>query len=211
MILFDLDGTVLDSAPGIVGALQQAMIDVGLQPADEAALRRDLGPPPPVIFAANGVPDDLLDSAFAAYRKHYLDQGLQRAEVYPGVRRLLAELRPDYRLATATMKLISTAIPFVTHHGLHDHFDVIGGAEHGTTDKAAIIGATRATLGDPDPAQMIMVGDRHSDITGGQQHGLRTIAVTWGYGSREELVATAPDAIIDTPGELSDAVRRLLS
>jgi phosphoglycolate phosphatase len=210
VILFDLDGTVLDSAPGIVGALQQAMIEVGREPADEPTLRRDLGPPPPVIFAANGVPETLIADAVAAYRRHYLDQGLRKAAVYPGVADLLVALRPDYRLATATMKLISTAIPFLAQHGLSDHFDVVGGAQDLATDKAAIIAATRVALGEPDPARMIMVGDRHSDITGGRAHGLRTIAVTWGYGSREELVATDPDAVIDKPEELPAVAARLI-
>ena len=211
VILFDLDGTVLDSAPGIVSAQQQAMRDVGLPAADEALLRSDLGPPPAVLLARAGVPPHLVDDAVAAYRRHYLDQGIRDAALFPGVSEMLITLRRQYRLATATMKLISTAVPFLQHHGIHDHFEVIGGGQEGAPlDKSAIIEATMLTLGSPPPDQMIMVGDRATDIRGGRDHGLRTIAVSWGYGSRDELEASSPDAIVDRPSELPAVAARLL-
>jgi phosphoglycolate phosphatase len=210
VILFDLDGTVLDSAPGIIRTLQRAMHEVGIEPADDATLRSDLGPPPAVILARLGVPEKSINPAVLAYRRHYLDTGLQEASVFDGVMDMLVRLGTGYRLATATMKRIETAVPFLTHHGLRDHFVVVGGAQDGIADKAAIIGATRIALGEPPADRMIMVGDRHSDITGGREHGLHTIAVTWGYGSRAELEASEPDAIIDRPDQLPDVVDQLL-
>ncbi len=216
-MLFDLDGTVLDSAPGIISAFQQAMRDVGLEPADAAALRADLGPPPAVILAQVGVPEGLIPDAVAAYRHHYLDRGIRDATVFPGVGPALVELASRYRLATATMKLISTAVPFLAHHGIGDHFSVVGGSQDPVPgrpatpmDKAAIIAATRTALGDPPPERMIMVGDRHSDISGARRHGLRTVAVTWGYGSRRELEAERPDRIVDDAGQLATVVDGLL-
>lgn len=211
VVLFDLDGTVLDSAPGIVATLQAAMVEVGLEPVDEAVLRSDLGPPPPVILDRLGVPVEVIDEVFAAYRRRYLVQGLQNASVYPGIAEALTVLEVDHRLGTATMKGIETATLFLKHHGLLDHFSVVGGAADGIDDKAKIITATRAALGDPPPEKMIMVGDRHSDISGGQANGMPTIAVTWGYGSRDELIASDPDAIIDHPSELPAVVGRLLN
>jgi phosphoglycolate phosphatase len=210
VVLFDLDGTVLDSAPGIVSAMRQAMRDVGLEPATETELRSDLGPPPAVILAQVGVPPELIPDAVAAYRRRYLDQGIRDAAVYPGVRPLLARLTGRYRLATATMKLISTAIPFLEHHGIAGHFEVVGGSADVVMDKAAIIAATRTALGDPPAEAMIMVGDRHSDISGGRAHGLRTVAVSWGYGDRAELEAAQPDRIIDHPDELPIVAEELL-
>lgn len=210
VLLFDLDGTVLDSAPGIVRSMQAAMIDVGLQPAGEPQLRSDLGPPPPVILAQVGVPEKLINDAVLAYRRHYLDTGLHNAEVFDGVPEALTALGRDYRLATATMKRVDTAVPFLIHHGLRDHFEVVGGAQEGVVDKSAIIAATRTALGDPPAEDMIMIGDRHSDITGGRANGLRTVAVTWGYGSRGELEACQPDLIIDHPDQLTEAVEQLL-
>ncbi|WP_168207487.1 HAD family hydrolase [Microlunatus elymi] len=211
VILFDLDGTVLDSAPGIVAAQQQALRDVGFEPPDEAELLSDLGPPPAVIFARIGLPEELITPAVEAYRRHYLGRGIRNAALFPGVAELLDLLRPHYRLATATMKLITTAIPFLQHHGVAGRFEVIGGAQDGVVDKPAIIKATRIALGEPPAEKMIMVGDRHSDISGGRAEGLRTIAVSWGYGSRDELLASDPDVIIDRPDELPAAAERLLA
>lgn len=212
VILFDLDGTVLDSAPGIIAAQQAALRDVGVEPPTEAVLRSDLGPPPAVLFARVGVPSDRIAEAGAAYRRHYLAEGIRNATVFPGVREMLGTLQQRFRLATATMKLISTATPFLDHHGLTEYFEVVGGAaEGGTHDKSVIIDATCAALGEPDRRKMIMVGDRHSDISGGRDHRMATIAVSWGYGSREELVASGPDLIIDRPAELESAIAQLLN
>lgn len=212
VVLFDLDGTVLDSAPGIIAAQQAALRDVGVEPPDQATLRSDLGPPPAVLFARVGVPTELIGDAVAAYRRHYLGESIENATVFPGVREVLASLRPRLRLATATMKLISTAIPFLDHHRLGEYFDVVGGAaEGGSYDKSVIIEATCTTLGEPDRRKMIMVGDRHSDISGGRDHRMSTIAVSWGYGGRDELIASGPDLIIDRPDELEPAIDQLLS
>jgi phosphoglycolate phosphatase len=210
VVLFDLDGTVLDSAQGIIAAQRQAMIEVGVEPASEAVLRADLGPPPAVIFAAAGVPEPLIEPAVLAYRRHYLADGIRTATVYPGVLELLRQLRPGHRVATATMKRVETVLPFLQHHGLDTHFDLVGGARDGLVDKGAIIGATPAELGNPPPEQMIMIGDRHSDISGGREHGLHTIAVTWGYGDRAELVDAGPTAVVDSPADVPRTITRLL-
>lgn len=211
VVLFDVDGTVLDSAPGIIGSLQAAMVEIGLEPASEHQLRSDLGPPTGIMLAQVGVPEKLINDGVLAYRRHYQHHGMRKAEVYAGLTDALIMIGTEYRLATATMKLIDTAAALLALHGIRDHFEVIGGARDGMTDKSAIIAATRLALGEPAAEKMIMVGDRHSDISGGHRNGLRTIAVTWGYGSREELEAAGPDVIIDRPGELPDAVRALLA
>ncbi|GAB3928954.1 phosphoglycolate phosphatase [Microlunatus endophyticus] len=210
VLLFDVDGTVVDSAPGMVRSLQAAMAAVGLEPAAEGQLRADLGPPPAVMLAGVGVPESLINDAVIAYRAHYRQVGMDRAEAFAGVPEALGGLCAGYRLATATMKLIDTATEFLARHGLRDHFEVVGGARNGVFDKAAIIAETRVALGSPAAENMIMIGDRHSDISGGHSNGLRTIAVSWGYGSRAELEASEPDVIIDRPDQLAEAATRLL-
>lgn len=211
VLLFDVDGTLIDSAPGIVGSLQAAMIELGLQPASHEQLRSDLGPPPGVMLAGVGVPEKLINDAVIAYRSHYQQVGMDHAEVFDGVPDALTALRADYRMATATMKMIETATEFLTRHALDDRFEVIGGARNGIFDKSAIIAETRVALGSPAVENMIMIGDRHSDISGGRLNGMRTIAVSWGYGSRAELEAAEPDVLIDRPDQLVEAVDGLLS
>lgn len=210
VLLFDVDGTVVDSAPGIIRSLQAAMIEVGLEPAGEDRLRSDLGPPPGVMLAGVGVPEPLINDAVIAYRRHYQQIGMDQATIFDGLPEALAGLGGQHRLATATMKLVETATEFLSRHGLRDHFEVIGGARNGNFDKSAIIAQTRVRLGSPAAENMIMIGDRHSDISGGRANGIRTIAVTWGYGSRAELEASEPDVIIDRPDQLADAAGALL-
>ena len=105
---------------------------------------------------------------------------------------LLEPLAPVVRLGTATAKRTDVAQAIMARHGLADYFQVINGADPTRTTKAETIGQTLADLGDPDPNAVVMVGDRHSDIAGGRACGVRTVGVTWGYGSRAEL--TTADA-----------------
>ena len=211
VLLFDIDGTVLDSAPGIVRSLRAAMTDVGLAPASEEQLRSDLGPPPGIMLAGVGVPEHLIQDGVIAYRRRYQQAGMDDADVFDGIADTLTVLGAAYRLATATMKLVDTATEFLDRHRLRDHFELIGGARNGVFEKAAIIAETRSRLGSPAAENMIMIGDRHSDITGGRLNGLGTIAVTWGYGSRAELESAEPDVMVDRPDELVEAVSRLLA
>jgi phosphoglycolate phosphatase len=206
VVIFDVDGTLLDSAPGIVDGFQHAVAAVGLPPPSEAVIRADLGPPAPVILAALGVPAALVPTAYAAYRRRYRSHGLELARVYPGVIALLDALHGRMRLATATAKLVSTAELILARHGLDHYFDVIGGSADGGQHKTEIIATTLAHLGAPDPATVIMVGDRHSDLSGAVACGVRGIGVTWGYGGRAELGATRAH-LVDDPAELSAYLR----
>ena len=105
-------------------------------------------------------------------------------------------------MGTATAKRTDTAEAILSVHGLDGYFDVINGTDLGRTTKAETIQHTLTLLGDPDPAEVIMVGDRHSDISGARVCGVRSVAVTWGYGSRDELVASAPDWLVDEPSQI---------
>jgi phosphoglycolate phosphatase len=202
-VIFDIDGTLLDSATGIVAGFQHALRSVGFEPPDEQTLRSDLGPPVGLLFAGLGLPQDRIADAVAAYRTFYFAEGLQQASAYAGIIDLLDSLAPVVPLGTATAKRTDVAEAIMAEHGLADYFRVINGTDQRRTTKAETIAQTLADLGDPSPADVVMVGDRHSDITGGRSCGLRTVGVTWGYGSRAELVAAAPDVLVDSPAELA--------
>jgi len=199
VVVFDVDGTLLDSAPGIVDGFRHAVAAVGLEPPSEAVVRSDLGPPAPYLLAGFGVPPELVPTAYAAYRQRYRSHGLDLADVYAGIPELLTGLGSRVRLATATAKLESTAEEFLARYDLARHFEVIGGSQDGAQHKAEVIAATLDRLGAPDPATVIMVGDRHSDLSAAACCGLRSVGVTWGYGSRDELRTAAPDHLVDTP------------
>lgn len=204
-VIFDIDGTLLDSAAGIVAGFATAMRAVGLEPPPESVLRSDLGPPAGPFLLSLGVPESLLPRAETAYREYYLRQGLHQSVPFPGVLEVLQQLRArGIPLGTATAKRTDVALALLRHHGLHAYFEVVNGTEPGRITKPETIARTLHRLGAPDPATVVMVGDRHSDISGGKACGVRTAAVAWGYGDLPELRRAEPDHLLSRPAELLD-------
>lgn len=201
-VVFDIDGTLLDSAAGIVAGFQHALRSVGFAPPAEAVLRSDLGPPVDLLFTHLGLHPDLLEEAVSAYRSFYVQHGIQQASAYAGIVDLLESLHGRTPLGTATAKRTDTADAILTEHGLAGYFSVVNGTDKLRTTKPQTIAHTLDLLGGPDPETVIMVGDRHSDIAGGQACGLRTVGVTWGYGSVDELRTAGADLLVDRPADL---------
>jgi len=202
--MFDLDGTVSDSARGILAALRHAFVVTGVPAPDGPTERALLGPPfyeslPPLI---GDVP---LGDVIAAYRDFYATAMFDTA-AFDGVPALLETLRADgIRLAVATSKPERYAVPIVEHLGLADVFEVVGGdaldGSRGT--KALVIAHVLARLGDPAPSGVLMVGDRSHDVLGARAHGIGCIGAGWGYGLAGELEAVHPLAICRSVAELA--------
>lgn len=208
-VLFDLDGTVWDSASGILDSLAHALRAVGESPGDPAVHAQQIGPALRLMLADAGVPDDRLDEGVAAYRERYRTHGEFDCVLYEGMGALLAELQlAGLRLATATSKSVEPARRMVEHHGVRHFFDIVAAAPmtaSGPT-KAAVIAEALAGLDLDGSAPVAMVGDRRTDIVNGRGAGLVTIGVTWGYGGRDELTEAGADHIVDDVTSL----RRLL-
>ncbi|HJQ02208.1 MAG TPA: HAD hydrolase-like protein [Jatrophihabitans sp.] len=204
IVLFDLDGTLSDSAPGILHSLRLAFDKVGLPWVDPATARALLGPPfwhslPPLVGA------DKVDEVVRIYRRHYWAGAMLHTTCYPGVAELLAELAErGLRLAVATSKAEPQAIRIVEHLGLADYFETVcGDTLDGRRDsKALVVGEALRRLGRPDPAQVLMVGDRSHDVLGAAAHGVDCAGALWGYGSRAELAAAGAVELCQTPAEL---------
>ncbi len=178
------------------------MRSVGAPVPDAQVLRSDLGPPVRLMLANLGLGEDLIEAAAVAYRTFYLEHGLQQAVPYAGIVDLLKVLAGAVPLGTATAKRTDVAEAILAQHRLADYFQVVNGTDQLRTTKPETIAQTLLDLGSPDPATAAMVGDRLSDITGGRACGVRTVGVTWGYGSRAELLAADPDLLVEHPGEL---------
>lgn len=211
--VFDLDGTVWDSAPGILNCLHRTLDDLGLPSPDESVLASMLGPPLLTALSELGVPDTDLDRARTIYRTHYRATGEHDCTPYVGVVGLLDRLRAaGLRLATATSKGVEPTRRMLDHFGLTDRFDAIAAASMTATGhgKADIIGEALTCLASIDPTgsidDAVMIGDRVFDIDGGHQVGVRTIGVEWGYAAPGELVAAAPTAIAASITELESLV-----
>ena len=209
LILFDLDGTLTDSGPGILNCLEFALEDQGIPIPEREEMRKLLGPPLVVTFRdVFGMNEEQISQAIDKYRERYHDVGLFENSVYEGVPELLAELQgAGLRLVTATSKPEYSATRILQHFELDQYFDFIGAAAlDGSRDsKSLVIAHTLLnTNTHPTSHNMIMIGDRHHDVHGAKEHGIDTIGVLWGYGDRDELDEAGAIDIAKNPVELRD-------
>ncbi len=193
-ILFDLDGTLTDSGPGILNCLEYALEDQGIPIPERDQMRTYLGPPLAVTFGeVFGMNDQQISQAIDKYRERYHDIGLFENSVYEGVPELLAELQAaGIRMATATSKPEYSATRILQHFELDQYFEFIGAAAlDGTRDSKSLV--IKHTLDNtntnPTSHNMIMIGDRRHDVHGAREHGIETIGVLWGYGDADELTS----------------------
>jgi phosphoglycolate phosphatase len=209
LILFDLDGTLTDSGPGILNCLEFALEDQGIPIPEREEMRKLLGPPLVVTFRdVFGMNQKQISQAIDKYRERYHDVGLFENSVYEGVPELLAELQgAGLRLVTATSKPEYSATRILQHFELDQYFDFIGAAAlDGSRDsKSLVIAHTlQNTNTHPTSHNMIMIGDRHHDVHGAKEHGIDTIGVLWGYGDRSELDEAGAIDIVDNPQRLAE-------
>jgi phosphoglycolate phosphatase len=211
-VIFDLDGTLTDSAPGIVASLRHAFGLSGVEvPADEVLLRA-IGPPFEHGLPDIGVPPDLVLAVIARYRERYEDVGLFENGLYDGVVEMLDTLAAaGIILAVATAKPEPTAQRIIEHFGLADRFVVVAGATYegvpGRRTKAEVVAYALAQLGITGGSGVVMVGDRDHDVLAARELGLVSIGVRWGYGSVEELTNAGADALAADPAEVVALIR----
>lgn len=206
LILFDLDGTLTDSGPGIVAGLRYALDAMGVEHPDDPTMRTFLGPPLMVTFREHfGMDDGQIEQGIALYREHYNDTGLFNNIVFDGIPELLSALQSDgYTLATATSKPTETATRILEHFELAKHFTFIGGATMDSTRslKADVIAHALESVNAGEFSQIHMVGDRGHDVVGAREHGIETIGVTWGYGTPAELTDAGARVLVESPADI---------
>jgi phosphoglycolate phosphatase len=211
-LLFDLDGTLSDPVVGISRSLQHAMVRLGREPPDAAALRRFVGPPLRAIFAELLATDDpaLIASAVAFHRERFATIGLYENVIHPGIAALLRDLAEEgHRLFIVTSKPHIYARRILDHFGIGGWFGAIYGPElDGRNSEKTELVALALERERLTPAATWMIGDRAVDVEGGRANGTRTAAVLWGCGDEAELRAAAPDLLAHTVGELHAGLRR---
>ncbi len=211
-LLFDLDGTLTDSRPGIVSGMQYTLGVLGLPVPAEASLLRFIGPPTHDAFREllSSSDPELNERAIGIYRERYATLGLFESSVYPGVADGLAALcEGGATLFVATSKPQVFARQILAHFGLARYFKRIYGSEFNgeRSVKGDLIAHVLTQEGIADPVSSIwMIGDRLHDIRGAKLNGLRSAGVLWGYGSREELTEAGADAVFENMPELVEAL-----
>lgn len=207
-ILFDLDGTVIDSKPGILRCIKHALDNHNI-PCPDEILDKMVGPPFRVSMnELLGVHDEkLIGMLIDEYRKEYEESGLQTSVVYDGVRELLNKLQKDgFVLAVATSKPIRFTSQIIDLLGLDKYFAFVGGAssDNSRESKSDVINHVLSNLGIENKSEVLMIGDRLYDIVGAKKSGLDSACIMWGYGNRKEFEKYESDYILDTPRDVYD-------
>jgi len=211
-ILFDLDGTLTDPRVGITRCIQYALEKLGrpVPPADD--LLWCIGPPLRESLHKLLSPNtDQAETALSFYRERFNAVGKFENKVYPGIVEILDGLNAQgVRLFVATSKPVVFALDIIRHFSLLPFFTRIYGSEldGDLTDKGALIAhiLRNETLA---AKKTLMVGDRSFDIRGAKKHGIRSLGVTYGYGTRKELIEAGADYIADSPREILETAKTL--
>jgi phosphoglycolate phosphatase len=210
LVLFDLDGTLVDSAPGIWASVRAAAADLGLPRPTPAQLRAMVGPPLQEGFAASfGLTGPDIDRAVAAYRAHYTAGALLEVTVYAGIRELLGELvDAGATLAVATSKPEPFALRVLEHTGLREAFRSVHAATlDGTVRHKDQIVAAALAAHHERPA--VLVGDRAQDVEGAAAHGLPCVGAGWGPAAEGELERAGAAAVAATPADVPEVLALL--
>ncbi|MGD0346036.1 MAG: HAD hydrolase-like protein [Terracidiphilus sp.] len=206
-LIFDLDGTLTDSKPGILGCLREVLD--ARKMSDCGPLDRFIGPPVEQWseeLLPHGSAEDRAALA-SDYRACYDRVGWSNNSIFPGVAELLAQLDSGgFPLYVCTSKHEHFAVRILEHFGIAQYFTAIYGdridyASHSKSDLLARILNQHGI----DRTQAWMVGDRSFDIEAAQANGIRCLAAAWGYGTPEECAQA--DAVAATPAEVLEIVR----
>ena len=186
-VLLDLDGTLVDSAAGILGSLAEAFAELGI-PLPESGLPHTLLGPPLYLSLPGIVGADVTPALLATYRRIYGERGLLESPPFDGIDTLLRDLSAaGVAMAVATSKAEVYAERIVAHRGWTDLFATVCGdtLDGRRSTKAEVVGEALLRL--EQPASAIMVGDRLHDVVGARKHGLDCLGAGWGYAAPGEL------------------------
>ncbi|NQW90213.1 HAD hydrolase-like protein [Curtobacterium sp. VKM Ac-2861] len=199
-ILFDLDGTISDSAPGILESLTHTFRTVGVPVPDQDTLMSFVGPPIMDTFrVAMGMDEAQAEHTLAVYREHYFSHGALDSTMFPGIDVVLRALHDaGLPISTATSKPETPATYILEHYGLTGDIDIITGAsdDEVRSSKADVVEEALRRLDSRgfDISRPVLIGDRVHDVEGATVHGVPVVFAEWGYGSPAEAEGTIATA-----------------
>ena len=203
-ILFDLDGTLIDSKLGIVSCIRFALAKLDIEIDEDIDLESFIGPPLRDTFRELCGDDATAHMAVSHYRQRFSTKGLFENKVYDGIPGCLDRLTgvaDSIHVATSKPTVYSEKI--VEHFGLGRYFNRVYGSNlDGThSDKTELLSHIMESEG-VFARETVMIGDRSFDIRGARNNGIRAIGVLWGYGTEGELVNSGASSLCSHPDEI---------
>ncbi len=209
-VLFDLDGTLTEPSLGITNSVMYALKKFEIEVENRQKLYKFIGPPLVDSFIEYyGFTKENALKAVEYYREYYSVKGILENRLYDGIRELLRELYDNgKKIILATSKPQKFAEQILKHFEIDKYFCFVGAAtmDEKRTQKDEVI---EYILNECkiDTSSAVMIGDRKYDVLGAHKFGIKAIAVTFGFGSEEELVQSGADFIADTPQEISKFIK----
>jgi len=189
VVLFDLDGTLIDTSQGIFNSVRYAEQKMGFEPIADEDLGRFVGPPPMQSYMINhGASEEAAREATKYHREYGLKYGIYEAEVYPGIAELLGDLKSKgIKLGVCTLKRQDVAEKVLEHFGLLPYFDVVVGIDQQESlTKSGTIDIALQSMQKDDKEYVVLVGDSVYDAEGAAEAGVDFIGVLYGFGLKEE-------------------------
>lgn len=205
-LLFDLDGTITDSATGITRCVEYALNYFGIQVSDLHDLLPFIGPPLLDSFKEfYHFTDEQAVIATEKYRERYKDKGIYENELYPGIEELLVQARQNGKtviLATSKPEIFARRI--LDYFKLSDYFSFIAGSglDGSLHTKTDVINYILQSNNITDLSRVVMIGDRKHDIIGAKNAGIDSIGVLYGFGDYDELSEAGATHIVKDIAEL---------
>ena len=204
-IFFDFDGTIVDSSQSIYASIQYALNQLNLPSLTEDTLATFVGPPLLDSFIRIGLSDKDAENAVVKYREYYQEH-LHLVKLYPEIKKVLSQLKKNYQLFIASSKPEIFVRKIAEIIEVDQYFTAIYGANLAGTvsTKAEVIAYALQQRSDLSADHVIMVGDRSHDCFGAIQNNMDCIGVTYGFGSKDELIHAGAKSIVDKPIQLLD-------
>ncbi len=212
IIFFDLDGTIVDSAAGIIESVKYALSYFGIEEKDQKKLNVFIGPPLIDAFSKNyDMSREDANKAVEKYRENYnKNNAIEKFSVYEGVEEMLKILKEKgFIICLATAKPLIFAKKILEKANLSKYFNIINGASlnESKNSKTAVI---KEIIEENNfkKSEILMVGDRENDIEGAKNNGIDVLGVLYGYGSKEELKKAGCERFSASPKEVVNFIIR---
>ncbi len=210
-VIFDFDGTVVDTGEGILKSLQYSFEQMGREVPDMSDLKKFIGPPIHYSFTHYyGVSEEEVGEYIKKYRERYTVKGIYECELYGGIPELIDALkRRGIKVGIASSKPLRLIYNVADHLGITEKFDAIVGVrmdDSNHSSKTGLILEAMELMGADDKNEVLMVGDRLYDIEGAKGAGVKSCGALWGYGSQEEFRQYEADFIVGQAKDVLDLV-----